>query len=126
MSSEFLPGQVLIIICIIQDSENSEIQKFTSNTITDFPTLLKELEVTRKRGYAVDNEEHEMGIGCIADVVRDADNRAVAAISISTLTVRMDENFLVRTIPLLHKTAQTISTMLGYVPSKEHSQLIYQ
>lgn len=106
--------------------ENSEIQKFTPNTITDFHTLLKELEETRKRGYAVDNEEHEMGIGCIADVVRDADNRAIAAISISTLTVRMDENFLIRTIPLLHKTAQTISAMLGYVPSEEHPQLIYQ
>ena len=67
-----------------------------------------------------------MGIGCIADVVRDADNRAIAAISISTLTVRMDENFLIRTIPLLHKTAQTFSAMLGYVPSEEHPQLIYQ
>ena len=44
-----------------------------------------------------------MGIGCIADVIRDADNRAVAAISISTLTVRMDENFLIRTIPLFIK-----------------------
>ena len=31
-----------------------------------------------------------------------------------------------RTIPLLHKTAQTISAMLGYVPSEEHPQLIYQ
>ena len=105
--------------------KNSEIQKFTPNTITDFPSLVKELEETRKRGYAVDNEEHEMGVGCIADVIRDADSKVVAAISISTLTVRMDEDFLNRTIPLLHKTAKTISSMLGYVPSEDHSQLIY-
>lgn len=64
-------------------------------------------------------------IGCIADVIRDADSKVVAAISISTLTVRMDEDFLNRTIPLLHKTAKTISSMLGYVPLEEHPQLIY-
>lgn len=103
----------------------SEIQKFTSNTITDISTLKEDLALTRTRGYAVDNEEHELGIGCIADVIRDADGKAVAAVSISTLTARMNEAFLEKNISLLHNTAANISSMLGYTHPEEKPFLIY-
>lgn len=96
--------------------DQSEITAYTPTTITSFPELLEDLTLIRKRGYAIDNEEHEAGIVCIADVVRDADNKAVAAISISTLVNRMDNAFLSKNVPQLKKTAAKISGILGYVP----------
>ena len=96
--------------------DKSEVVRYTPTTITAFPELLKELENTRNRGYAIDNEEHESGISCIADVIRDADNKVVAAISISTLAARMTPSFLEKNVPHLKKTAGKISAILGYVP----------
>lgn len=96
--------------------DKSEIQCFTPNTITTYDNLMHELDLTRERGYAIDNEEHESGIVCIADVIRDADNKAVAALSISTLAPRMNDSFLERNVPHLKKTAGKISSILGNVP----------
>lgn len=96
--------------------EHSEIIPYTPHTITKYSELLKELEIIRKRGYAIDDEEHESGIVCIADVVRDSNDKAVAALSISTLASRMDQDFLDKNIPLLKKTVSRISSILGYVP----------
>ena len=92
--------------------EKSDVKKYTPTTIITYPQLLEELETTRRRGYAIDNEEHEAGIACIADVIRDVDNKAVAAVSISTLAARMDDNFLALNVPRLHKTANKISAIL--------------
>ena len=41
----------------------------TEHTITDVDAYLEELELTRQRGYAIDNEENELGGRCIAIVV---------------------------------------------------------
>nr|WP_302591990.1 IclR family transcriptional regulator [uncultured Marvinbryantia sp.] len=98
--------------------EKSDVKKYTPTTIITYPQLLEELETTRRRGYAIDNEEHEAGIACIADVIRDVDNKAVAAVSISTLAARLDDNFLALNVPRLHKTANKISAILGNVLPK--------
>lgn len=94
----------------------SQITQYTSTTITTFSDLINDLEAIRERGYAIDNEEHESGISCIADVIRDAENKVVAAISISTLAARMTPAFLEQNVPQLKKTACKISSILGYVP----------
>ncbi len=96
--------------------EHSEIVQYTPSTITKYSDLLKELELIRSRGYAIDNEEHEAGIGCIADVIRDSNNKAVAALSISTLVSRMDQAFLEENVPRLKKTVSQISSILGHIP----------
>lgn len=99
--------------------EQSDIKRYTPNTITSYPEMLKELDAIRQRGYAIDNEEHESGIICIADVIRDADNHAVAALSISTLATRMNSAFLEKNVPQLKRTADKISCVLGHVPQQE-------
>lgn len=65
--------------------------KFTDTTITDNKTLLKELEEIKKRGYSIDNEEHEIGIMCVSApiLVRE---KPIAAISISGPVQRMKDN----------------------------------
>lgn len=63
--------------------QTQELKAYTENTITDKQKLLEELARTRKRGYAIDDMEHEFGIKCIAMPVFDYSQNLFAAISIS-------------------------------------------
>lgn len=57
--------------------------RFTSNTITKTMALKKNAAESAQRGFAYDNEEAEIGVGCIGTVIRDAQNNVVAGLSIS-------------------------------------------
>ena len=73
---------------------------FTPQTICDPATLKAELSVIRERGYAIDNMEHEIGIKCVGVPVFSADNRVIAAVSVSGPSMRFDD----RTIQAHAKT----------------------
>lgn len=108
------------ILALLPDEELSRlwkteaIQAFSPNTITDLEAMRRDLEETRRRGYAIDNEEHEPGVRCIAVAIRNWTGEPIAAISISAPVHRMDEAMIEAMLPLLQKTACTISTMLGW------------
>lgn len=93
---------------------SSEIVKFSDKTITDLSRMQQELEASRERGYAVDDEEHEQGVRCIAVAIRNWAGTPVAAVSISAPVARMDETMMERMLPKLKKTALEISRMLGF------------
>ena len=61
---------------------------FTENTITTREALLAELGEIRRRGYAIDNMEHEYGVMCLAFPVFGVDGRIVAAVSTSAPSLR--------------------------------------
>ena len=61
----------------------------TQRTITDRGRLEAELEKLRVLGYAVDDEEHALGLRCVAAPVFDEFGRAVAAISVSGPSARI-------------------------------------
>lgn len=69
-----------------------EIQRFTEHTITDPEEFLEEVKRIREQGYAVDNEESEIGLTCYAVPIYNANNEAIAAISLSGPTTRMKKN----------------------------------
>ncbi len=83
---------------------------YTANTITDVGVLWAEADIALQQGYAFDNEEAEMGIVCIAVLVRDASGSAVAGLSISAPRERRQEFWT----PLLVESGQTLSSRLGY------------
>ena len=69
----------------------------TPHSITDIDSLWSELERTRSRGYALDAQENELGINCIAMAFRPAaDELAVGAVSVSALAFRTPLDQLVR------------------------------
>lgn len=68
-----------------------ELPAFTEHTITDREQLRKELDLTRQRGYAVDNMEHEFGVKCVAMPVFNRKGMVEGAISVSGPSLRFPE-----------------------------------
>lgn len=58
-------------------------KKFTDRTLLDKTALAAAVQVVSQQGWAVDNEEHEPGIRCIAAPVSDYTGKIIAAISVS-------------------------------------------
>jgi len=59
-----------------------ELVKFTPNTITERKALLEDLDLVRRRGYSVDDVEHEEGVRCVGAPVYDNKGRASGCLSI--------------------------------------------
>ena len=68
------------------------LERFTGKTICDVKSLERELETVGKRGYAIDDCEHELGVYCIAAAVTDRRGRAVAGISIAGSSIYIKPN----------------------------------
>lgn len=97
--------------------EDSDVVQYTPTTIVRLDDLYTELETTRARGYAIDNEEHEEGIGCVAAAIRNYDGKPIAAVSLSSLIHRIkdsQEELAVRVMAVADK----VSRLLGYIPEK--------
>jgi DNA-binding IclR family transcriptional regulator len=91
-------------------SQRTHLPQFTRNTITSAGALERELERIRRSGYAVDNEEAEIGVRCIGAGVRDDGGVLVAGLSVSAPAERMKGAWS----SLVRKTAEDISRAIGY------------
>ena len=87
----------------------------TKNTITDPAKLLAHLRFVKKNGYALDDEENEIGVRCIGAPVRDQQGEVAAAISISVPAIRIETRVLQTALKdWVMQTALKISEKLGY------------
>ncbi len=86
----------------------------TPNSITLVKALEDELNLIRSRGYAIDNEENEIGIRCIGAPIFDYTTKPIGAISVSAPCDRMDEDRCHVVGPLVLKAAYKISRRKGY------------
>lgn len=73
-------------------AKNLSFSRYTSNTITEQTKLNDELNMIKENGYAIDNEEHEDGIFCIASPIMTKEGKPLAAISITGPAFRMKQN----------------------------------
>lgn len=85
----------------------------TDHSIGDVDELLTELGAIRERGYAIDDEEQEIGVRCYAMVVPGLPTPT--AISVSGPITRVDEAFGERAVPLLQKAGEAIAADLDLV-----------
>ncbi|MEW6624491.1 MAG: IclR family transcriptional regulator [Bacillota bacterium] len=102
---------------IIQGYANSSFsfKKRTPNSIGSIDEVIKEIEAVKRLGYAIDNEEFELGIKCIAAPVLDYNSNVVAAISASGTTSQLSEDKARDLIKKVQETARQISVRLGWV-----------
>ncbi|MBC7340315.1 MAG: IclR family transcriptional regulator [Firmicutes bacterium] len=91
--------------------------RYTANTMVEASRLRAERESVRDRGYAIDCEEREEGLCCVAAPVRDHLGAVVAAISLSGPRERLDPTRIEREIvPAVLDAARRVSLNLGYRP----------
>lgn len=83
--------------------------RFTEKTIATKSELLVDLAKIRKRGYALDDEEHERGIICVAVPVLSDRGHLLGGLSLTALRGRMDLDELQKLVPNLQETAEHIS-----------------
>ncbi len=80
-------GKVLLSCLPVEAMEDflrkKGLPRRTSNTITDPDAFRDHLKIVRSQGYAMDDEENEMGIRCLGAPIFDGKGRPVAAISVS-------------------------------------------
>jgi len=91
-------------------AKRSKLPAYTVNTHTGITALLHDCISASKRGYALDNEEAELGVGCIGTLVRDASGQVVAGLSVSAPIERRRNEWTKQVM----ETAAEISKQLGY------------
>ena len=93
---------------------NRTLEAFTTNTITNPLRLKEELAQIRSQGYAVDNEEREIGMRCIGSPVFDHLGNIVAAIGISGPSSRITTDPGGHLVHHTVATARALGARLGY------------
>jgi DNA-binding IclR family transcriptional regulator len=90
------------------------LERLTAHTLVTLEALEHDFVRIRRRGYAIDNEEHEEGVACVATAVFDHSGRPVAAISVSGPTARILHAKAADLGALLVEHAAKASAALGY------------
>ena len=92
---------------------HSSPQKLTVRTVTDLPALCAQLNEVRACGYAIDDEENELGIRCVALAIPGPGGKADSAFSISGLAPYMTPERIRRIAALALETRADILRDLG-------------
>lgn len=85
----------------------------TENSLTDPAELRAELAKVREQGFALDDEENELGVRCLAVPVRDAKNSVIGAVNVSTITFLETRETLLSWVGFARTTADALHGLLG-------------
>lgn len=89
-------------------------KQLTTNTITNEAVFLNEIETIQQKGYAIDDQENEQGVRCVAVPIFKDNGQVIAAISISTLVSRVTDHELDVFIELLKDSSKELSEQMKY------------
>lgn len=89
--------------------------RFTEKTIVDPAQLRRELARIRERGWAVDDEEHTVGMRCVAATIHNEHGEVIAGISLSGPSVRVTETRLGELGARVVQAANAITEQIGGV-----------
>ncbi len=89
------------------------LDRFTDKTLIEPSTLRADLEATRERGYAIDDEEKNEGMRCIAAPVFDLSGGAVAGLSVSGPASRVSLAEVERLSKAVVEAAEELSAAMG-------------
>jgi DNA-binding IclR family transcriptional regulator len=99
---------------LTQIFKHTPLRKLTENTVSSVEVLERHLQEVARRGYAIDDEELEYGVRCVAAPVRDYSHRVVAAVGLSGPVSRLSmERIEHELVPLVKGAGLKISQRLG-------------
>ena len=91
----------------------TRLEVFTDHTITDHEALKQDLATIRTQGFAVDNEEKNAGMRCIAAPVFDMNREAIAGISVSGPTSRISAQEISQLSRPVIEAARALTLAIG-------------
>lgn len=95
-----------------------EFTRYTPNTLCSPGELRTDLKRIRERGYAIDNEERELGMRCLAAPIRGPEGKVVASIGISAPSSRLSLDDVPNVASSVVAAAEELSTAIGYSPAR--------
>jgi DNA-binding IclR family transcriptional regulator len=121
------PGQRLPVFCtatgkaflaFLPDQQIKEILKssrrqYTEYTTTDLAEIHKQLDLTRERGFAISEQEYELGINAVAAPILNAQQHPVAAMAIVGPTFRMTLERMLELGPALRAATDALAREIG-------------
>lgn len=98
--------------------DDDSLPAMTAQSINSKERLLMELETTRERGWAEENSESNENVACVAAPILDRSGTCIAAMSISTPTMRWGEKQREDYRKLVIRGAREVSTSLGSLTTR--------
>ncbi len=87
---------------------------YTKHTVSNLRDFINQMKGFKELGYVIDNEEHEIGIRCIAAPIRDYRGRIIASVSTSGTKAIISKESDSTLIPKVLDCAREISKRMGY------------
>lgn len=87
--------------------------RFTEKTIVDPSALRRELAQVRERGWGLDDEEHTVGMRCVAATIHNEHGEVIAGVSVSGPSVRVTETRLGELGSRVVQAAREITEQIG-------------
>lgn len=107
-----------VLLCELPAEECEEILRdldtYTPSTVTDPELLMRQLQETRERGYAVATDELDVGLTAMAAPIRDITGHIIASLSLSGPSFRFNEARQAELLPLILEAAAEVSTRMGW------------
>jgi IclR family transcriptional regulator, KDG regulon repressor len=91
-----------------------KIKAYTNKTIVDPENLKKQIQLIKLEGFAIDDEEYEVGVRNIAAPVKDFSGKTAAAIGVLAPSLRLTKTRIREITPLIKACSSNISEALGY------------
>ncbi len=93
--------------------KRSAMETFTPKTLSDPAALARDLEAGRARGFAIDDEERNEGMRCVAAAIFNEFGEPVAGISVSGPTVRVTPERTAAFGPMVARAAAEVTKAIG-------------
>ncbi len=120
-------GKAILAFLPLQEVDallRDPLPRLTEHTVTSKAAFLQQLEEIRRRGWALDDEETEIGVRAVAVPIRDITGRAIASIGIPGPTGRMGSDRMEEMGAALLEAARAVSARLGWSEQQAHPEHI--